>query len=80
MAPSMRLAEIGRARRKRPESLDAYDLVLQALPYVSTRRADDATKAIPLIEQALTLDRLRLCGSGAQLVLSQPISSWRTAP
>ena len=32
--PSIRTAEIERARRKRPENLDAYDLVMRALPYV----------------------------------------------
>jgi TolB-like protein len=30
--PSVQKAEIERARRKRPDSLDAYDLYLQALP------------------------------------------------
>ena len=32
--PSIRAAEIERARRKRPDNLDAYDLVMRALPYV----------------------------------------------
>jgi adenylate cyclase len=32
--PSVRSAEIERSRRKRPESLDAYDLVLRAYPNV----------------------------------------------
>jgi adenylate cyclase len=32
--PSVRSAEIERSRRKRPESLDAYDLVLRAYPSV----------------------------------------------
>ncbi len=31
--PSLRKSEIERSRRKRPESLDAYDLYLRALPY-----------------------------------------------
>src|SRR5581483_8588005 len=30
--PSLRQAEIERVKRKRPENLDAYDLVLRALP------------------------------------------------
>jgi adenylate cyclase len=30
--PSLRQAEIERAKRKRPDSLDAYDLYLRALP------------------------------------------------
>jgi adenylate cyclase len=32
--PSIMLAEIERTKRKRPESLDAYDYVLRALPHV----------------------------------------------
>jgi len=32
--PSLRAAEIEHVKRKRPESLDAYDLVLRALPEV----------------------------------------------
>ena len=31
--PTLRQTEIDRARRKRPDSLDAYDLCLRALPY-----------------------------------------------
>jgi len=54
--PSIRKVEIERVRRKRPDSLDAYDLVLRALPLVHKRMPRDATAAIPLIEQALTLE------------------------
>ena len=35
--PALRQAEIERARRKRPDSLDAYDLYLRALPLLSSR-------------------------------------------
>ena len=31
--PSLRQAEIERAKRKRPDNLDAYDLYLRALPH-----------------------------------------------
>jgi adenylate cyclase len=34
--PTLRQAEIERARRKRPDSLDAYDLYLRALPFAYT--------------------------------------------
>ena len=37
--PSLRQAEIERVKRKRPDSLDAYDLVLRALPHVYTADA-----------------------------------------
>lgn len=54
--PSLRLAEIERVKRKRPESLDAYDLVLHAQPEVSSRDAERAKKALALLERALALD------------------------
>jgi hypothetical protein len=34
--PTLRKAEIERARRKRPDSLDAYDLYFRALPLTTT--------------------------------------------
>src|SRR5271156_756639 len=52
--PSLREAEIERIKRKRPENLDAYDLVLRALPHVFLPA--DAAKAVPLLERALTLE------------------------
>jgi TolB-like protein len=52
--PSLREAEIERIKRKRPENLDAYDLVLRALPHVFL--PEEAAKAVPLLERALTLE------------------------
>ncbi len=54
--PSLRRSEIERSRRKRPENLDAYDLFLRALPYMQARMPDGARIAIPLLEEALSLD------------------------
>jgi adenylate cyclase len=54
--PSLRLAEIERVKRKRPDSLDAYDLVLQAQPDVFSGMPDRATKALALIDRALALN------------------------
>jgi adenylate cyclase len=54
--PSLRKAEIERARRKRPDSLDAYDLYLRALPLASTAMPEDADKALPLLEEAIRLE------------------------
>jgi tetratricopeptide (TPR) repeat protein len=54
--PSLREAEIERVKRKRPESLDAYDLVLRALPHVFLAMPVDAGKAIPLLERALAIE------------------------
>ncbi len=54
--PSLRQAEIERVKRKRPDSLDAYDLVLRSLPQVFTLMPDGASKALPLLERALGLE------------------------
>jgi adenylate cyclase len=54
--PSVRQAEIERARRKRPDSLEAYDLYLQALPHAWAWGRADAAKAIELLEMALRID------------------------
>jgi adenylate cyclase len=54
--PSLRLAEAERVKRRRPESLDAYGLVLQAQPDVYSRMPKQATKALVLLERALELD------------------------
>jgi TolB-like protein len=55
--PSLRDAEIERVRRKRPDNLDAYDLVLRAMPHVCIAMPEQAAEAVPLLEQALTLER-----------------------
>src|SRR5271155_4256866 len=54
--PSLREAEIERVKRKRPENLGAYDLVLRALPPVFPPMPAEAAKAMPLLERALTLE------------------------
>jgi adenylate cyclase len=54
--PSLRRAEIERARRKRPENLDAYDLVLRALARFASIMPEDIKVAITLLEEAVKLD------------------------
>src|SRR5258708_5515893 len=54
--PSLRRTEIERSRRKRPESLDAYDLYLRAVPHMATVMPADARIAAGLLEDALRLD------------------------
>lgn len=53
--PALRQAEIDRARRKRPDSLDAYDLYLRALPYALTAMPEDADRALALLSKAVEL-------------------------
>ncbi|TPL49820.1 winged helix-turn-helix domain-containing tetratricopeptide repeat protein [Mesorhizobium sp. B2-4-6] len=54
--PNLRRAEIERVRRKRPDSLDAYDLFLRALPDVYTFMPQGAAKGLPLLAQALAIE------------------------
>ncbi len=54
--PSLRKAEIDRVKRQRPNNLNAYDLVLRALPFVSAQMPKDVAKAIPLLEDALKFE------------------------
>jgi len=54
--PSLRDAEIERVKRKRPDNLGAYDLVLRALPHAYAAMPDEARIAAPLLERALALE------------------------
>ena len=54
--PNLRKAEIERARRKRPENIDAYDLFLRALPFAATAMPENADKALDLLEEAIRLE------------------------
>ncbi|WP_229266706.1 winged helix-turn-helix domain-containing protein [Leptospira sp. severe_002] len=56
IAPSLRRAEINRVKRKRPESLDAYDLVLRAQNDVDSGMPEQVTRALGLLERAIALD------------------------
>jgi TolB-like protein len=54
--PSLRKIEVERVKRKRPDNLGAYDLVLRALPHTYSHRAEDADIAIPQLLKALELE------------------------
>ena len=54
--PSLRQAEVERVKRKRPDSLDAYDLVLQAQPDIYSGMPERSATALALLERALALD------------------------
>src|SRR5262245_44379843 len=56
IAPSVRRAEIDRVKRKRPDSLDAYDLVLRAQMDVYSGMPERVTRALVLLERAIELD------------------------
>jgi adenylate cyclase len=54
--PSVRSAEIERARRKRPESLDAYDFILRAYPSIWSLERTANVEALKLLSQAIAIE------------------------
>jgi adenylate cyclase len=56
LQPSIRLAEIERARRKRPQELGAYDYTMRAMPHVWVLEKDASAMALELLDQALAID------------------------
>jgi adenylate cyclase len=54
--PSIRHAEIERAKRKRPDNLDAYDLYLRALEQAATFTQSGQHSALSLLDAAIALD------------------------
>jgi adenylate cyclase len=56
LQPSIRLAEIERVRRKRPQDMGAYDLTMRALPHVWSLEKQETEVALPLLDEALKID------------------------
>ncbi|QEX17665.1 adenylate cyclase [Hypericibacter terrae] len=54
--PTLRKAEIERARRRPVENLDAYDLYLRALPHVYAFRPDENLMGLKLLQKAIDLE------------------------
>lgn len=56
LQPSIRIAEIERSRRKRPQDLGSYDFTMRAMPHVWALERDESAKALELLEKALAID------------------------
>ena len=54
--PALQAAEVDRARRKRPENLDAYDLYLRALPELRAMTAESSARALASLRQAIDIE------------------------
>ncbi len=54
--PKLYAAEGIRARRKPPESLDAWECVIRALPFVSSRAKADLDSAVAFLQKAIAID------------------------
>ena len=56
LQPSLRIAEIERSWRKRPQDLGSYDYTMRAMPHVWALEKEESAKAIELLERALAID------------------------
>src|SRR3954470_20593940 len=56
LQPSIRIAEVERSRRKRPQDLGSYDYTMRALPHVWALEKEESAKAIELLSKALAID------------------------
>jgi len=56
LQPSIRLAEIERSRRKRPQDLSSYDYTIRAMPHAWVLEKEESGKALELLEIALAID------------------------
>jgi adenylate cyclase len=56
LQPSIRIAEIARSRRKRPQDLGSYDYTMRSMPHVWALEKDESAKALALLEKALAID------------------------
>jgi adenylate cyclase len=56
LQPSIRIAEIERSRRKRPQDLGSYDFTMRAMPHVWALEKDESAKALELLGKALAID------------------------
>jgi adenylate cyclase len=56
LQPSIRIAEIERSRRKRPQDLGSYDYTMRAMPHVWALEKEESAKALGLLEKALMID------------------------
>ena len=56
LQPSIRIAEIERSRRKRPQDLGSYDYTIRAMPHVWVLEKEESAKALELLERAIAID------------------------
>ncbi len=56
LQPSIRIAEIERSRRKRPQDLGAYDYAMRAMPHGWALEEGESAKALELLDKALEID------------------------
>ena len=56
VAPQILVAEAARVQRKPPQSVDAWDLVMQAVPHMWRMSTDEHARAQELLQRAIAID------------------------
>jgi TolB-like protein len=82
LVPAIRTIEIERARRKRPDSLEAYDCAMRALPLLWAQTREGTLDALRLAQQAIALDPGYAMGYtlAAAAYFSQFVNGWSSDP
>ncbi|MCI0430820.1 MAG: tetratricopeptide repeat protein [Rhodospirillales bacterium] len=82
LEPTIRSAEIERARRKRPDSLEAYDYVMRALPHMLALTPEASAEALRLTLEAVRLDPdyARANALAAWCHAWQVVNGWAPSP
>jgi adenylate cyclase len=80
--PKLRHEEIERARRKRPESMDSYDLYLRALPETYRPTPAGSAEALRLLEKGYAIDPNYPPANviGAWLYFYRVAATWSESP
>lgn len=77
--PEIQLAEIDRSHRERPDSLEAYDLYLRAIPLYRSQREESNAEAIRLLSRAIELepDNAQFLAFAANALEQRAICTWQ---
>ncbi len=77
--PHIKSAEIARSRRERPESMEAYDLYLQALGGLYSNELARNVAALSLIKRAIALEpgNATYLASGVELLKQRAVFGWK---
>ena len=80
--PKLRATEIARTKRKRPDSLNAYDLLLRALPHVTAMTRADYDAAADLLDHAIAVEPTyaEALGYASWCRAFRPILGWSDSP
>lgn len=79
--PHIKSAEVARSRRERPESIEAYDLYLQAMGSFYTGEPERNAAGLSLIERAVALEpgNAVYLASGVMLLMHRAALGWKRA-